>query len=80
MPVFLACIAASASLASMQERMDLARVSGMCRRCHQRMGHPGVSIHANMRLHPAVPLVAFWGLVHVRIALSALLLCSGWAQ
>ncbi len=43
-------------------------VMNVCRRCNDRMHDPMAAIGTDVRLHTEVPLVAFLGLVHLRIA------------
>src|SRR5439155_5651327 len=46
-----------------------SRVGHMSRRGYGRMDDLGLAVHSYMGLHPEEPLVAFLGLVHLRIAL-----------
>src|SRR5262249_61278973 len=43
-------------------------VGDIGRRRRHRVDQPGAAIHPEMRLHPEIPLVALFGLVHLRIA------------
>ena len=45
---------------------------GRCR--YQGMDQAARGIDSNMRLHPEVPLAAFFGLVHFRVSFAALIL------
>ena len=59
---------------SMQQGMCLRNIVGIGRRCRDRMHQARVSVHANVRLHAKVPLVALLGLVHLRVALAFVVL------
>ena len=59
---------------AVQQRMRLRDVVGIGRCGRDGMHQPGVGVHANVRLHPKVPLVALLGLVHLGVALTAVVL------
>src|SRR6266542_7124340 len=55
---------------AVQQLLDLLDI-GLVRRCRRhRVYQTGVGVHANVRLHPEVPLIALLRLVHLRIALT----------
>jgi len=58
----------------MQQGMRLRHIVGIGRRCRDRVHQARVSVHANVRLHAKVPLVALLGLVHLRVALAFVVL------
>lgn len=54
-----------------EPQIDIVDVGG---RAHRRVHQARVSIHANVSLHAEVPLGSLLGLVHLRVALSRLVL------
>jgi len=59
---------------AMQQVANDDRVVNIGARGHHRVNQLGFRIHANMGFHSEVPLVAFLGLTHIRIALLLLVL------
>lgn len=59
---------------AMQQGMGLGDIKGVGRRGDQRMGEAGVGIDPNMPLHPKVPVVALFGLMHLGVPATALVL------
>lgn len=54
-------------LRSMQQVLSLGDVMNIGRGAGNAVYQPGLSIHPNMGLHAKVPLVTFFGLVHLRV-------------
>ena len=66
-------------LAVQQLGQEVAVVNvGRCRR--NRMNDPESAVDSDVRLHPEVPLVAFHGLVHLRIALTSGVFRRAWRR
>lgn len=62
-------------LAAMQQRMRLGDVRHIASRADYRVHQASSHIHAHVRLHAEVPVVAFLRLMHVRIAFLVAVLC-----
>ena len=61
----------------MQQRVGLGDVIDVGRGGDQGMHQPRGGIDANVCFHAEVPLIAFLGLMHLRIALAVLVLGRG---
>ena len=61
-------IAMQAVFLAVEQFRHLQHVGDVRRRSLHRMKQAGDHVRTNMRLHPEVPLAAFLGLVHLRIA------------
>ena len=46
----------------------------VCRRRNKRMNEPALAINADVRLHPKVPFISLFGLMHLGIAFTAAVL------
>lgn len=66
----IACVTEGDLLLAVQQFVRLGHIGRIRRRRHQRMRQPRVGVHADVRLHPEVPLVALLRLMHLRIALA----------
>ena len=53
----------------MQQLVDLVDIGHVGRRSYQAVHQYRRCVDANVALHPEVPLIAFLGLMHLRIAL-----------
>ena len=62
----------------MQQRVAFGDIGHMARRAAHGVHQSRVSIHANVRLHPEVPLVALLARMHLRVALAVLVLRRTW--
>jgi len=51
----------------MQQRMGLADIADVARRANHRMHQARFSVHADVRPHAEIPLIAFLGLMHVGV-------------
>ena len=59
----------------MQQRVAFGDIGHMAGRAAHRMHQPGGGIHADVRLHPKVPLIALFARMHLRVALALLVFC-----
>ena len=59
---------------SMQQGMRLRHIKGIGRSRGDRMNQSRLGVHADVRLHPKVPLVGLLGLMHFRVALACVVL------
>ena len=64
-------------LVTMQERMRLCDIVFIRGGCHHRMHQSRFGIDPNVRLHPEMPLVTFFSLMHFRITFTRAILCRG---
>ena len=64
-------------LVAMQQRRDGMLVMHVGWRGNDRVNQLGLAVHADVGLHAEVPLVAFPGLVHLRVARLVLILGRG---
>ena len=55
---------------AVQQRVRLRHVGNIAGRADNRMHQTRRGVHADVRLHPKVPVIAFFRLVHFRIALA----------
>jgi len=62
------------SFITMQQVRQHAAVVHVCRRRDERMNEPALAVNADMRLHPEVPFVTFFGLMHFGITFPAAVL------
>ena len=62
----------------MQQRVAFGDIGHMAGRAAHGMHQPGGGIHADVRLHPEVPLVALLARMHLRVALAVLVLRRTW--
>lgn len=71
-------IAPDSRLLAMQQVGQGIDIRHIRSRRQDRVDQLGLAVHADLRLHPEVPFLAFRGLVHPRIALAVLVLGRGW--
>src|SRR6185437_11320146 len=71
-------IAPHAGLIAVQNIWDGSAIMHIGRRRRHRMDNPGLAVDADVRLHAKVPLVTFFGLMHLRVALAICVLGRGW--
>ena len=62
-------VAPDMGLFAMQQFRQNCRVGHVGRRRYHRVHQLALAVHADMRLHPEVPLLAFARLVHLRVTL-----------
>src|SRR5665213_3254771 len=74
----ISAVAPYAGLIAVQNVFDRSAVMhvGRCRR--HRMDNLGFAVDADVRLHAEIPLIAFFGLMHLRVALAICVLGGGW--
>ena len=65
---------------SVQQLAGLGYIADMACRAHHGVHQPRISIHAYVRLHPEVPLLALLALVHLAVALAAAVLGRAWCR
>jgi len=63
---------------AMKQGARLRHVVHVCSRANHRVDETRFGIHADVRLHPEVPLVPLLGLVHLRVARLVLVLRRTW--
>jgi hypothetical protein len=65
-------VAPDACFVSMEQFGQNVTIMNVGRRCRERMNDPVLTVHADVRFHPEMPLIALHRLMHFRIALSAI--------
>ena len=70
----MAGVAERSDLVTVQKRMCLRHIGDVSSRAHDGVHQPRCSVHANVRFHAEVPVIALLRLVHLRIALAILVL------
>ena len=73
----VARIAKHRRLVPVQQVLYRSQVMNVARRAHHTVGEARFSVHANMRLHAEVPLVAFLRLMHFGVPFSTAVLGGG---
>ena len=64
----VACVIHCRNFIAMQQRVGLRNIRHIAGRADQGVHEARRRVHADVRLEPKVPVVAFFGLVHFRIA------------
>src|SRR5665213_4378526 len=71
-------IAPHAGLIAMQNVWDGSAIMHIGRRRRHRMDNLGLAVDADVRLHAKIPLIDFFGMMHLRVALAVRVLGGGW--
>ena len=74
----IGAIAPYAGLIAMQNVWDRSAIMHIGRRRRHRVDSCYFAIDTDVRLHSEIPLIAFFGLMHLRVALAIRVLGRGW--
>src|SRR5665213_1628257 len=71
-------IAPHAGLIAVQNVWDRSAIMHIGGRGGHRVNNPGPAVDTDVRLHAEIPLIAFFGLMHLRVAFAICVLGRGW--
>src|SRR5665213_3301730 len=74
----ISAVAPYAGLIAVQNVLDLSAVMDVVRCRRHRVDNRRLAVHADMRLHAEIPLIAFFGLMHLGVARAIFVLGRGW--